>query len=280
MHHDDTSELDTPEVGTSTIGRRALIRHSALTVTIGALAAACGSGRTGSDAPGRLGVADEATPLLDEPVDDLTLLRTAQSLEHTAIDVYAAAGSTGVLAAGEAALVQRFVDDHRRHSDSVGGLISARGGELFECANPFLVDRAVTPILAALDGSDDLKRDLFNIAYAFESLAGASYQALVPALTEPALRRSAMEIGGEEQRHAAALAAALNPTTYFNPMLTGGQPGTDAVGIPLRYAVPSVFGTVGGIDLVVGAVNDEGSRFSIQLQTPAANSLVYSDASC
>lgn len=270
MHHDDPS----------TISRRTLIRNSAVTVTVGALAAACGSGRTGSDAPGRLGVADEATPLLDEPVEDLTLLRTAQSLEHTAIDVYAAAAGTGALAAGEAALVQRFVDDHRRHSDAVGALIGQLGGDTFECANPFLVDRAVTPILGALEGSDDLRRDLFNIAYAFESLAGASYQALVPALGDPALRLAAMQIGSEEQRHAAALAAALNPTTLFNPILTGGQPGTDAVGIPLRYAIPSVFGTVGGIDLVVGAVNDEGSRFSIQLQTPAANSLVYSDASC
>ncbi|MEY2958327.1 MAG: hypothetical protein RLZZ01_895, partial [Actinomycetota bacterium] len=110
MYHDDIS----------TISRRNLIRTSALTVTVGALAAACGGGRTGSDAPGRLGIADEATPLLDESVDDLTLLRTAQSLEHTAIDVYAAAADTGALAAGELALVQRFVDDHRRHSESVG----------------------------------------------------------------------------------------------------------------------------------------------------------------
>ena len=264
----------------TTINRRTLLRNGALTVSMGALAAACGGGRTGSDSPGRLGIADEATPLLDEQVDDITLLRTAQSLEHTAIDVYAAAADTGALAAGEAALVQRFVDDHRRHSDAVGALISRLGGETFECANPFLVDRAVNPILGALDGSDDLKRDLFNIAYAFESLAGASYQALVPALSDPSLRAAAMQIGSEEQRHAAALAAALNPDGLFNPILTGGQPGSDRNGIALRYAIPSVFGTVSGIDLVVGAVNDEGSRFSIQLQTPAANSLVYSDASC
>ena len=35
-----------------------------------------------------------------------------------------------------------------------------------------------------------------------------------------------------------------------------------------------------GIDLVVGARDEEGTRFSIQLQTPAANSLVYDSLSC
>ena len=47
-----------------------------------------------------------------------------------------------------------------------------------------------------------------------------------------------------------------------------------------RYAIPSVFGQVSGIELTVGPVTDEGSRFTTQLQTPAANSLVYSNQSC
>ena len=262
------------------LGRRALLRHGAITVSVGALATACGSGRSGSDAPGRLGVADTAPELLDEPVDDITLLRTAQSIEHTAIDVYAAATGTGVFSADEAALVQRFVDDHRRHSDAVGVLVVRLAGQPFTCANPFLVDRAVTPLLGAIDGSDDLRRDLFHIAYAFEAFAGASYQALVGLLANKPLRVAAMEIGSEEQRHAAALAATMNPDHLFSPVLSGGQEESDAAGIPLRYAVPGVFGSVAGLSLTVGAVNDEGSRFSTQLQTPAANTLVYSDAAC
>ena len=263
-----------------TLGRRALIRNGALTVSLGAIAAACGSNRSGSDAPGRLGVADSAEGLFEEEIDDITLLRTAQSLEYTAIDVYAAAAATGALSSAEGALAQRFVDDHRRHADDLAGLVVRLGGESYTCANPFLVDRAVTPILGALDGSDDLRRDLLNIAYAFETLAGASYQALVALLANKPLRVAAINIGGEENRHAAALAAAANPDTYFSPTLTGGQDGTDEYGIALRYSIPSVFGRVSGIDLTVGAVNDEGSRFSTQLQTPAANSLIYSNQSC
>lgn len=263
-----------------TLGRRALIRNGALTVSLGAIAAACGSNRGGSDAPGRLGVADAAPELFEEEVDDITLMRTAQSLEYTAIGVYAAAGETGALSSDESALAQRFVDDHQRHADDIGAIVVRMGGEPFTCANPFLTDRAVLPILGALDGSDDLHRDVLNIAYSFESLAGASYQALTSMLADKANRAAAMLIGSEEQRHAAALAAALNPDAYFAPSLTGGQDEADENGIPLRYSIPSVFGRVAGIELVVGAVNDEGSRFSTQLQTPAANSLVYSDQSC
>jgi rubrerythrin len=263
-----------------TLGRRALIRNGAITVSLGALAAACGTGRTGSDAPGRLGVAGTAPGLVEDEVTDITFLRTAQSIEYTAIDVYAAAAATDGLSGDELTLVQRFVDDHQRHADSIGTLLGQLGGEPFTCANPFLVDRAVTPVLAALDGTDDLHRDLLNIAYAFEALAGATYQEVVRVLADQALRAAAMQIGGEEQRHAAVIAAAINPATYVSPTLTGGIDEADEYGIPLRYSIPSVFGRVDGIELTVGAVNEEGSRFSTSLQTPAANSLIYSDQSC
>lgn len=263
-----------------TLGRRALIRNGALTVSLGALASACGTGRTGSDDPGRLGVADEAPELVGDPIDDVLLLRTAQSLEYTAIDVYAVAAGAGALSSDELAAVQRFVDDHQRHADSLSAVVSQLGGEPFTCANPFIIGRVVTPMLAALDGSDDLRRDLLNISYAFESLAGATYQEVVPLLSDKSLRITAMQIGGEEQRHAAVVAAALNPDTYVNPTLTGGTEATDERGIAQRYAIPSVFGQVSGIDLTVGAPSEEGTRFSVSLQTPAANSLIYSDQSC
>jgi hypothetical protein len=226
-------------------------------------------------------VADAAPELLDEEVDDITLMRTAQSLEYTVLDVYAAvAAQGGWESEDDADLAMRFVEDHQRHADEIGAIVVRLGGQPFECANPFLVDRAVTPILGALDGTDDLRRDLLNFAYAFEQLAGASYQALVSMLVDQPLRAAAMQIGTEEQRHATALAAALNPDMYVSPVLSGGQEGADERGVTLRYAIPTVFGQVSGIELTVGAVNDEGSRFSTQLQTPAANSLIYSDQAC
>lgn len=261
--------------------RRSLLRNGGLALTFGAILAACGNDRGGSDDPGRLGVAAPLPTLPEAEVDDAVLLRTAQSIEYTALAVYSAAAELGVLTAEEMALVGRFVEDHQRHAADLGALIGQAGGETFECPNPFIMDRAVVPTLGALEGTDDLHRDVLNIAYAFEQLAGESYQALVAALEDPSLRTASMIIGGEEQRHAAALALVINPTAAVNPVLVNGEPGdTDADGFPIPYAVPATFGQLTGIDMVVGAIDSEGARFAVQLQTPAANTFVYDYLSC
>lgn len=263
------------------LGRRALLRNGGLALSMGALIAACGDDRGGSDDPGRLGVAPPAPTLPEAEVDDAVLLRTAQSLEYTALAVYDLATGLDVLDAAEAELVGRFVSDHQRHAADLGALVTSAGGEEFTCPNPFVMDRAVAAIAAALEGTDDLHRDVLNIAYAFEYLAGASYQDIVGGLTEPSLRSAAMLIGGEEQRHAAALAMAINPDELFSPALFGEPVENDDEGFPVRYAVPATFGQLTGIDLVVGPRDEvEGTRFSAQLQTPAANSLIYGYLSC
>jgi hypothetical protein len=262
------------------LSRRQLLRNGGLALSMGAIVAACGADRGGSDAPGRLGVAAPPPTLPTGEVNDTVLLRTAQSLEYTALDVYAAAVDTGALGSAELSLAGRFVEDHTGHAALLGSLITDLGGEEYTCANPFLMERAVGPILAALDGTDDLVRDLLNIAHAFESLAGASYQALVASLEDLSLRREAMRIGTDEHRHAAALAAAINPDDILSPALFGEQVTADAAGFPVPYAIPSTFGQLTGIELVVGAQDLEGARFTTQLQTPAQNSFVYEYLSC
>lgn len=262
------------------LDRRQLLRAGGVALSLGSVLAACGGGRTGLDAPGRLGVADASPEPEDAEVNDVVLLRTAQSIEYTALGVYEAAGATGALDADQTALAARFVDDHTGHAAALGSLIDDNGGEQFTCPNPFLMDRAVLPVLDALEGTDDLPRDLLNIAYAFEQHAAASYQALVELLEDPALRSEAMRISGDENRHAAALARIINPDAIFSPAMFGEPVGTDEDGFPVPYAVPATFGQLTGILLVVGAPDDEGARFSVQLQTPAANSLVYEYQSC
>ncbi len=263
------------------LDRRSLLRNSGIVLSFGAIVAACGGDRGGSSDPGRLGVAAPAPTLPAVELDDGVLLRTAQSLEYTAIAVYDAAAGLDVLSAAELALVQRFVSDHQRHADDLGALIARADAEEFTCPNPFIMDRAVIPILAAFEGSDDLHRDVLNVAYAFESLAGASYQALVSELADTSLRTPAMLIGSEEHRHAAALAAAINPDALINPVLLAGDPvDVDGDGFPVPYAVPATFGQLTGIELIVGAPSDEGGRFTTQLQTPADNTFVYDHQSC
>ena len=103
---------------------------------------------------------------------------------------------------------------------------------------------------------------------------------MVKALQDKSLRSASILIGSEEQRHAAALAGAINPDVIIGPVVLGGIDEPDADGFPIPYAIPSTFGQLTGISLVVGDVDAEGSRFSVQLQTPADNTFVYDSMSC
>lgn len=260
------------------IGRRRLLRNSGLALSIGAIVAACGDGRTGLEEPGRVGIASPHDPLPTATVDDVVLLRTAQSLEYTALAVYESAAEFGTIRQ----LVDRFVEHHTAHADQLAQLIGAAGGEPFACANPWLMDRTITPVLDAIDGSDDVTRDVLRLAHAVETMVAASAQGFVGYLGDSALRRELIMIGATNARHAAALAMTITgtPEGYFSPALAGEELEPDDAGFPVRYAVPFTFGQLGTDELVVGARDDAGSRFSIIVQTPAENSYIYEHLSC
>lgn len=82
-------------------------------------------------------------------------------------------------------------------------------------------------------------------------------------------------------RLSSAMAYHANPDSYLNPTLLGNDAlAADEMGFPIPYAIPSVFGQVTGVDLLLGALNDEGGRVKLQMQTPAANSFVYASFTC
>jgi len=259
------------------ITRRHLLQAGGL-VSLGALVAACGS--NGSDNPGRLGVAPPPATLPDADVDDLALIRTAQSLEHTAVVMHQAIVDTGALTGDETPLVERMIADHTAHGEMLGSLATEMGGEAFACANPFLIDRVINPIVDQFAESDDPHRDVMLAAQAIESWLGASHQSLISRLTQGELRRSVGQIGCVEHRYATVLARLINPDETFSPSFFGEPVERDGEGFWTPYAIPSTYGRLSGTDLVVGAPNEEGGRFSIQLQTPAANTIVYDYQSC
>jgi hypothetical protein len=276
------------------LARRELLRNGGIAISLTALLAACGD-RSGSTAPGKLGVEllpDEEPA--DTTVDDAVILRTLQSLEYTTIEMHTALADLGAFPDAATELVQRFLDDHQRHADEIGELVTQSGGTPYECANNFMMIRFVRPLLTAVESSDDAERDAIEIANGFENLLAASYQALVEQLTDPALRPGAMTVGNEECRHAAVLALAVNPdaiapeldATEDTDAADGATDDAAATGeatpdeFPSFYAIPAAFGQLTGITLVVGEADDEGARTSVQLQTPAPNSYIYNDLSC
>jgi hypothetical protein len=264
------------------VDRRSLLRTSGLALSLGALVAACGQDRTGLEEPGRVGNAPPPPTLPDTTINDVVFLRTAQSIEYLAIDVYGVAAGLGVLDAASTQVVSRFVQDHTNHADALGELIVAADGEPFTCANPWFMERAITPILGAIETSDDVVRDVLSLAHGLEALAGSTYQLFIGLMQDPALRRAAMTIGAEEERHAATLAMAITgtPKGYLSPALAGEEVLPDDAGFPIPYAIPSRFGQVTAKDLVLGARDEVGARFTIGLQTPAENSYVYEYMSC
>lgn len=262
------------------LSRRQAFKIGGLTVSVAAIVAACGEDRGGDTAPGRVGYAPPVTDPPDYPVDDVVLLRTASSLENTAVYVYEQALALGVLDADTTALVEELVANHEDVADTMGELTRAAGGEAWECTNPWIMDRLIEPVLALIAESDDPARDVFNTAVALEDLAASTHQVLSVELTEPDAKTATLAAAILESRHSAALVVRVRGAEgYITPELVEPNVGvpTDASGVPQRYAVSTRFGSVGQAELIVGPADENGARESFLLQTPAENSYVYSE---
>lgn len=259
-------------------GRRDALKLGGLTVSVAALAAACGEDRTGDDAPGRVGYAPPITDPPDYSVDDAVLLRTASSLELTAIAVYEAILDSGALDDDLTTLVERLIENHQEIADEMGQLTESVGGVAWECTNDWYMDRTVIPILEAVASSDNPLRDIVNTAVALENIAAATHQTLAIELQDADAAAATLAAAELESRHSAAIAAAARgPEGYVSPAITGGETPTDPDGVPYKYAITDRFGSTGQIELVVGAPNENGVRQTFILQTPALNSYIYNE---
>lgn len=259
-------------------GRRDALRIGGLTVSIAALAAACGDDRGGDTAAGRVGYAPPATDLADYPVDDAVMLRTASSLELTTVAVYEAALDSGKLDGNLATLLERLVENHRTTADQMGTLTEAVGGVAWTCTNPWFMDRLVEPLLAAIADSDDPARDFLNTAVALEDIGAATHQSLTTALTDATAAAATIAAATLESRHSAAIAATVRGADgYVDPVIGGREAQNDADGVPLVFAISGRFGSTGQVDLVVGKPNENGVRQTFALQTPSLNAWIYNE---
>lgn len=269
--------------------RRGVLQVGGVSAALAAVLAACG--RPGDGAPGRVGNAPDATSLPTVVVDDAVLLRTIGSLEYSAIEAHERIKEAGGIDDRAAALVDRMIEDHTRHAETIGGLIEEAGGERYECANPWYSERVIGPLFERVEGnpdaeiepSDDPARDLVTIAYAIESMLTATYQELVEQVADPALRQPLVELAAEEGRHAAAFAIARDgaPEAYVSPLVYGEQIDTAATdGVLPLYAIDGAFGSLAPVELTLGPTNDAGTRFATAVPTPADNAYRYAGDAC
>jgi len=260
--------------------RRQAIKTGGLTVTLAALVAACGEDRGGDDAPGRVGNAPVVTTPASYEVDDAVLLRTASSLEYTAIAVYDVVRDFDVI---DSDLLDRLIAEHQGTADVMVGLTEAAGGVAWAEPNPWFMERLVGPLVETITSGDrsddDIKADLFATIVALENIAAASHQELASAAGTTDARVAHLEAALVEARHAATLAIAKagDAKNYISPAMVGEDVARDALGGIPFYAISTTFGETAQIDLIAGPGDENGVRPSFALQTPAANSLVYNE---
>lgn len=269
----------------TSLSRRRFFLAGGATISFGALLAACGAGESTGIA--RLGDSVPDNALADVEVTDVVLLRTATSLEYNAIYVYEAVASAGILSGDAATLAARFLSDHRAHAEATSSLTEKLGGIAFAEPNPRLQTIYVEPALKLIVGDTssgieptaDPVADVLALAYALETIAGSTYQAYIPKLSDPALRGSAIGIGEQEARHAALIGSLLNPDRLVSSFgLSIAAQYREEADVPaLAYAVPTSFGTLAPAPVVLGAANESGTRTTVNLETPSLNSLIYED---
>lgn len=269
------------------VDRRGFFRLGGLAVASTAVLAACREKAPKEQLPVS-GSTPGFTAAKDKPVTDIVLLRTASSLEHSVVDAYRKIVDNGyVKDPAVADLIKVFSAHHEAHAAIFQDATTAAGGTACTTLNAKITADLIQPLIQLIEASKDTQaEDAKALAHALETLAAATYQTVVPVLTQPALRNAAMSVGSVEARHAAVLATLLNPQS-----LVGGLPGATpsttvageaptAINANSIIAVPGAFGSLAPTALTVGAANENGVRKTTNLETPSLNSFLYEDEAC
>lgn len=244
-----------PQVAAALVGapgRRQVLRLGGVAVLGAAVVAACGGGGSETEANRAAETGDSIAPAdpsttstygtappttlndfrkSENAKTNLSILRTAASIEYLAVDVYEAvladAEGFGLDPATDGPLAQMFADHHRAHAESVNSLAVEIGytdaetdekvaGQAWREPNPYLAEDIVKPVLPTLI----TRAATLSFARDLENLATGTYTEVAGLLTEAKFRKAIMNIGGVEARHAAALNLALGedgaPEVFVN----------------------------------------------------------------
>jgi len=206
------------------------------------------------------------------------LLRTASSLEHTAINAYRQMLALGALDDSVESLITEFVDNHQAVADELAGLTTDVGGEAWNCVNPWYMERTIAPLMAAVVSSDNQTIDMFNIAVALENLAASTHQAFSIRLDDAPARVATLSAAKLESRQSSALVINVRGVEgYVSPAINNEEVPRDAVGLPQQFALTHRFGSIGQVDIIAGPPDENGVRETFTIQIPAENSYIYNE---
>jgi hypothetical protein len=202
-------------------GRRQFFKVGGATILGAAVLAACGSDASTPAETGNKG--DTGGGNLD-----ITLLRTASSVEVLAVNVYdKAAQSSLITTAAVGAAAALFRDHHQAHAEALQAATTNNGGEAYTKQNQAVFDTVVKP---ALD-SAKTEADVLALALALENAAASTYVFAAGKLSTAEFRQTIMSIGGVEARHASVLMSVINADDPTKWVVDGGFV-TDAKRVP------------------------------------------------
>lgn len=313
MTNESPNQLDEHGALSQGVDRRGLFRLGGLTA--GALALAACGGNTEAGVVGRVGEGPTTPELEKEVVNDGVLLRTLAGVSTSIANAYGHILEGGFLAKAsetlpdlgdQTELVTLFQAHHVAAAETFNALAVEAGAEAWACGNTRLDSAAINPIFErvengapatdnakAIEPSDDATRDYINLVHCLESMSASSCQAMVPMLSQPAMRFTLMQLGVRSGRQAALVSLRIYPnghvagigeslaeedTATTTTVVDGAPPAPTA--IPLPVAVPARFGLLSPTTFIGGAGDENGVRLKVNFETPSLNSLAYPFYTC
>ena len=225
IEDDSTPDGALGDVVLGDFNRRNFLKIGGLTVLGGAILAVTGPELVAAAATKTTKKKAGVTKAPVKTTVDVSILRTASSIEELAVAAYQIAIDSGLVktaAIGDAA--KYFQSQHKEHSGLFQSLTKKAGGTAFATANPALL-KALDPQIKAL--KDEM--GIVAFALSLERIAASTYQSNVGMFTDTTLNKTIMTVGGVEARHAAALAAVLGQPSVpkaFQTTTGAVAPGT------------------------------------------------------
>lgn len=274
--------MDIDSATDGALARRQFLALGGFTMLSAAALAACG--KTAKVPVPQAGVAPSTTALPAQNIDDVTLLRTASSMEHNVIDFYQYAIDAGVLTGPQNDTMKMFQSHHRDQAALFEKTTTDAGGKPFTTANPAIKANIFDPGTALIDAGGKKPDDILHLALVVETVAASTYQSLVPILSKPALRKTVMSVGGVAARHTVVLATFLKGALAPEAVATSAAASTTTTSaaansaettapIPVVpvYQVPSPFSLLTSAAGVIAQ-----TEFSADI--PGPNSYAYPDS--
>jgi hypothetical protein len=244
-----------------------MLRSGGAVIAGGVVLAACG-GATESGSIARIGDAPEKAELENVVVTDVALLRTAMSVEKMVASMLSDSRVTGLAESSVSPFLTKYVSAHETNMAVIAPLVTARGGTPVSEPNEKLMTAYGNTALELVEAGK-MPGDVLNLVLALESLVSATYQYFVGLTNEAPLRAAMMRLGATSARRAAVAAQLIRGGT------AGFVPGLNEKGEELVATLPSAFGSLSSIQVLLGPLNEIGIRSPLSMDTPSLNSMIY-----